>query len=66
MSWYPDAKYHNVDGGDKQSCAPFHSGNQLSVIGHHMDTIDDDLHQQLDLKYPEEEQCEQHRDPRKG
>ena len=60
MGWYPDTKDGNVDHGDEHSGTPFHPPDCLWTLCDDSNSVDDDLHQELDLKDPEEENEEEH------
>jgi hypothetical protein len=59
MSGDPDAEYGNVDGGDQDDSAPFEPLDRTAMLSDERDSVDDDLHQQLDLEDPEEQNEEQ-------
>ena len=50
----PDAKDGNIDCRHDSSSSPLKFLQFPSVLGNEQDSINDDLHQQLDLKGPEE------------
>jgi hypothetical protein len=54
VRWDEDAEHSNVDTRYGESGTPFYSLDCLSRLGNDTDSVDDDLHQKLDLKYPEE------------
>lgn len=54
-----DAKNGNIDESDDDSGAPFELLNGRSVFGNDGDSVDDDLHKQLNLEYPEEQDEEE-------
>lgn len=58
MCWYPDDENGDIDGGDESDGAPFQSSDRAAMFGDESDSVDDDLHQQLDLEYPKEENKE--------
>ena len=58
MSWNEDACHHNIDYSDNQCCGPSDSDNLVFVICHNIDPVDDNLHQQLDLKDPKQNRPE--------
>lgn len=66
MSGDEDAKDGNVDGRDKQGCSPLQAVDGLVGFADDRYSVDDDLHQQLDLKDPEEEDEEQRGDTAGG
>lgn len=49
----PDAKDCNIDAGDNERCPPFQFPHCALVFCDDCNTIDNDLHQQLDFKHPE-------------
>ena len=55
----PDAEDGNVDGSDEDEGTPFEFLNRTAVLGDECNSIDDDLHEQLNLKHPEEQDGEQ-------
>jgi hypothetical protein len=57
----PDGKDGDVDGSDDNDCAPLDVADSISVLSNECDSIDNNLHEQLDLKDPEEENEEEHR-----
>ena len=61
MGGNPDAEDGNVDEGDEYSSADLQPVNKSLVVVDDCDSVDDDLHEQLDFKRPEEEAEEQHR-----
>lgn len=48
----PDAEDCNVDQGDNHSRSPFQHANGLLTLRNNRNTVNDDLHQQLDLPHP--------------
>lgn len=50
-----DAKDSNIDGRDDQGGPPFQSVDSPLRLRDDGDTVDNNLHEQLDLKDPEEE-----------
>ncbi len=62
MRWNPNAEDGDVDCRDDDECTPFDVADGISMFGNECNTIDDDLHEQLDLEHPEEEDEEQDRD----
>jgi hypothetical protein len=58
----PDAKDGHVDGGDDGGGSPLEQTDGLLALGNDGDSVDDDLHEQLDLEDPEEEDEEEDRD----
>lgn len=61
MSRNPYAKHRDVDCSDGRSGHPFDFHDEVPVFGNNVDSIDDNLHEQLDFEYPEEQQEEKHR-----
>lgn len=59
MRWYPDAENGDVDSGNEDDSAPFDITDCRAVFGDESNPIDDNLHQQLDLEDPEEEDKEE-------
>ena len=51
----PDTEDSDVDSGDDDYGAPFDIADCAAVFSNKGDTIDDDLHKELDLEDPEEE-----------
>lgn len=56
--WYgvrrdPDAEDGDIDDGDKDEGAPFDVADGTPVFGDESNSVDDDLHEQLDLEDPE-------------
>jgi hypothetical protein len=58
----PDGEDGNVDGSDDDDGSPFDVADSFAVLGDECNSIDDDLHEQLDFKDPEKEDEEQHGD----
>jgi hypothetical protein len=56
-----DAKDGNVDARHDGGSSPFDLGDCASVFGDDGDSVDDDLHQELDFKDPEEKNEEEDR-----
>lgn len=48
----PDDHHHDVHSGDDEDSSPFDPPYSLSMLCNERDTVDDDLHKQLDFKYP--------------
>lgn len=59
MGGDPDNEDSNIDSGDNSHSAPFDVANCFVMLGDKCDTVDDDLHKQLDLEDPEEKGKEQ-------
>jgi len=57
----PDAEDGNVDSSNEGSGSPFYVTNCATVLGDQSDTVNDDLHEQLELEDPEEEDGEEDR-----
>jgi hypothetical protein len=57
----PDAEHHNIDDCDNAGRYPFDPNHQISVFGDNIDSVDDDLHQQLNFEYPAEQQSKEYR-----
>lgn len=55
----PDAKDGHVDGGDDGGSSPLEQADGLLALGDDGDSVDDDLHEQLDLEDPEEQDEEE-------
>lgn len=51
----PDAEDGNVDHRDDSSGTPFQPAHKYLVIRDNSDSVDDNLHQQLNFKHPEEQ-----------
>lgn len=62
MRGNPDTEDGDVDGGDENNGAPFDVPHRAAMFGNERNSIDDDLHEQLDLENPEEQDEKQHRD----
>ena len=65
--WYgvrrnPNTKDGDVDCGDDNNCTPFDVTDGISMFGDKSNAVDNDLHEQLNLENPEEENEEQDRD----
>lgn len=58
----PDAEDSNIDGCNHSHSPPFDTPYRLSVLSYKSDTIDDNLHKQLDFKNPAKEDEEEDRD----
>lgn len=56
-----NAKHSNIHTSHDPSSGPFHDRNCFPMFGNDGDSVDDDLHQQLDLEHPKEEDEEQYR-----
>lgn len=50
----PDAENSNVDGSDDNDGTPFDVADSVSMLGNKGDTVDDNLHEQLNFEDPEE------------
>lgn len=59
MCRYPNAENRNIDRGDDDNSAPFDIAYSLAVLSDQSNAIDDDLHEQLYLEDPEEENEEE-------
>lgn len=59
MSGYKDAKDSYVDGRNHQGGPPLQSANRVLRLGDDGYSIDDNLHKELDLEDPEEQDEEQ-------
>lgn len=55
----PDTEDSDIDGGDDNDCTPLYIADSVSVFSDQCNSIDDDLHEQLDLEDPEEEDKEE-------
>jgi hypothetical protein len=60
MCWDPDDENGDVNAGDENDGAPFEISDGFAMFGNESDTVDDNLHEQLNLKHPKEENEEQH------
>jgi hypothetical protein len=60
MCWNPDDENGDVDASDENDGAPFQLSDSAAVFSNESDPIDDNLHEQLDLEHPKEENEEQH------
>lgn len=61
VRWNPDAEYGDVDGRDKDDSSPLDVPDSVAVFSDERNTIDDNLHEQLDLEDPKEKDEEQDR-----
>lgn len=61
MRWNPDTKDGDIDGSDDNDGTPFDVADGVAMFSNERDSIDDDLHEQLDLEDPEKEDEEQNR-----
>lgn len=52
MGWDPDTEDRYVDAGNDGCRTPFQSEHSASIFGDNGNSIHDNLHQQLNLKYP--------------
>jgi hypothetical protein len=52
MCWDPDDEDGNVDAGDESNSAPLQSCNSTTVLGDQGNSVDDNLHQELDFEHP--------------
>lgn len=57
----PDAEDGNIDACNDESSAPFELSDGAFMLGDDCDSVDDDLHEQLNLEDPKEEDEEKHR-----
>lgn len=55
----PDTEDGDVDGADDDQSAPFEVADGAAVLGDEGNSVDDDLHEELDLECPEEEDEEE-------
>src|SRR5690349_14068146 len=55
MRWKPNAANNNDDGGDSNSCSPLHLLDEVFVVCNNVYSVDNNLHQTLDLAYPVDE-----------
>ena len=55
VRWNPDTEDGDVDAGDQDHCSPFEVADCTSVFCDEGNAVDDDLHEQLDLPHPEEQ-----------
>ena len=62
MCGYPDTKHSDVDSSNENDSAPLDIPNGAAVFGNEGDAIYNNLHKQLNLKNPEEENEEEDRD----
>jgi hypothetical protein len=62
MRWDPDTEDGDIDGGNDDHCSPFEVADGASVFRNEGNAVDDDLHEELDLPDPEEQNREQDRD----
>lgn len=61
MGRNPNSENGDVDKSDSNSSAPFYPEDSRSMFGDDRDSVDDDLHKQLDFQDPEEENKEKNR-----
>jgi hypothetical protein len=66
MRWDPNNKDGNVHKSDENSCAPFQLEDCRSMFGDDRNSVDDNLHKQLDLEDPKEQNEEENRDTVRG
>jgi len=55
VRWDPDTEDGDVDTGDEDYCSPFEVTDGTPVFCDEGNAVDDDLHEQLDLPHPEEQ-----------
>lgn len=60
----PDAEDGNVDACNDESSAPFELSDGAFMFGDYCDSVDNDLHEQLNLEDPKEKDEEKHRNGR--
>jgi hypothetical protein len=58
----PNAEDSNIDSSYQNHRSPFHSGYCSPMFCDKCNSVDDDMHQQLDLENPAEQDKEQGRD----
>jgi hypothetical protein len=52
VSWDPDIEDRNIDSGDNAGCDPFDFNDSVLSFGHHVYSVDDNLHETLYFKNP--------------
>lgn len=57
----PDNEYRNVDCGNQDGGAPLDVSDGASMFSNECDSVDNNLHEHLDLEHPKEEDKEQDR-----
>jgi hypothetical protein len=60
MCWNPNDENGDVDAGEQNDGAPFQIPDSAAMFGNESDPIDNNLHEQLNLEHPKEENEEQH------
>ena len=60
MGRNPDTEDGDVDGSDDYNGTPLDVADCVSMLSDKSNTVDDDLHEQLDLENPEEQDEEQY------
>lgn len=61
VRWNPDTEDGDIDGRDDDDGPPLDVPDSVAMFSDERNTVDDDLHEQLDLEHPEEENEEQDR-----
>ena len=61
MSWNPDTHNHDVHRSNENDSSPLQSPHGSTMFRNEGDSVDDDLHQELDLKDPAEHEEKQRR-----
>lgn len=59
VRWNPDTEDGDIDGRDNDDGSPLDVPDSFAMFSDECDTVDDDLHEQLNLEHPEEENEEQ-------
>ncbi len=60
MSGDPNAEHGDVDGRYEACCSPFQQADGILALSDDRYPVDDNLHEQLDLKDPEKEEEEEY------
>lgn len=55
MRWDPNTEDCNIYSSDDSDSSPFEFFHRATMLSNESDSIDDDLHQKLDLKDPADE-----------
>lgn len=66
MRWDPNNKNGNVHKSDENGRAPFQLEDCRSMFSDYRNSVDDNLHKQLDLEHPEEQNEEENWDTVRG
>ena len=63
MSRDPNHHHQDIDGRDDKHSAPFNPPQGASMLYNERNSVDDDLHKQLNFEHPTEQNEEQSRNP---